>query len=129
MCSRSVHVKLLSAPCCGLCWEPASAVYQYYETKERYPAVEHPSTTCRLLSLSMPTSFRGHCLLYWDHHQVLLHPKMNFHSDSSRLPLLPPQLTPMFSVKVPLQNRICHVWSSVPTGCHVKEHVTRSHHN
>lgn len=30
-----------------------------------------------LLPLSMPTSFRGHYLLYWDHHWVLLHPKMN----------------------------------------------------
>lgn len=48
MCSRSAHVKSLSAPCCGLCWEPTLAVYQYYETKERYPAVEHLSTTCFL---------------------------------------------------------------------------------
>lgn len=48
MCSRSVYVKSLSAPCCGLLWEPTWAVYQYYETKERYPAVEHLSTTCFL---------------------------------------------------------------------------------
>lgn len=48
VCSRSVYVKSLSAPCCGLFWEPASAVYQYYGTKERYPAAEHLSTTCFL---------------------------------------------------------------------------------
>lgn len=65
----------------------------------------------------MPTSFRGHYLLYWDHHQVLLHPRMNIGIDSSRWPFPPSQLTPMFSVKVPLQNRICCVWSSVPRGC------------
>lgn len=65
----------------------------------------------------MPISFRGHYLLCWDHHQVLLHPRMNICIDSLRGPLPPPQLTPMFSVKVPFQKRICRVWLSVPTGC------------
>lgn len=38
-----------------------------------------------------------------------------------------PRITPAFSAKVSLQNRLCHVWSSTPTVCQDQRACHRMH--
>lgn len=75
----------------------------------------------------VPASFRNHYLLYRDHHQILLHPRMNFHSDCSQTPPLPPpQLTPIFS-KCPVKTGSVKCGLLFQQDVKTKEHVTACH--